>query len=143
MFILHSMPPLDTPPIHAQELKSWRLQRSLSQDEVGGKLGVSHSAVNRWEKGDQEIPGPADKLLRMLIRGEMPLDLPSVELGSLVREDIGEVSMTVDAFEECVRRAREAGFASVTEWIANLVREELKVSAEEKPQERREARYGK
>lgn len=149
MFILHIMPP-ESPPIHAAELKTWRLQQSLSQEELGGKLGVSHSAVNRWEKGDQDIPGPADKLLRMLIRGEMPLDLPSAELGSVVREDIGEVSMTVDAFEECLRRSREAGFASVTEWIAALVREELGSKAEgetlrqgdgEKRLARREVKY--
>ena len=117
-----------TPPISASELKQWRLQQSFSQEEVGAMLGVSHSAVNRWEKGgvdDQAIPGPADKLLRMLIRGEMPLELPSAGLGSVVREDIGAVEMTVDAFEECLRRARAAGFGSVTEWIADLVRAEL------------------
>ncbi len=131
-FILHIMTP-DTPPISANELKTWRLRQSYSQEQVGEKLGVSHSAVNRWEQGGesgQAIPGPADKLLRMLIRGEMPLELPFAELGNMVRDDIGDVSMTVDAFEECLRRSREAGFASVTEWIAHLVREELAVPVE-------------
>jgi len=131
--------PAETPPISAVELKQWRVQQLFSQEQVGDRLGVSHSAVNRWEKGDT-IPGPADKLLRMLVRGEMPLDLPTAELGSQVREDIGAVEMTVEAFEECLRRAREAGFGSVTEWIADLVRAEG-----EEPQTlvRREVRYGK
>lgn len=127
MFIMHIMN-AETPPISAVELKQWRLLQKFSQEEVGAMLGVSHSAVNRWEKGgenDQDIPGPADKLLRMLIRGEMPLELPAAGLGAVVREDIGAVEMTVDAFEECLRRARAAGFGSVTEWIAALVRSEL------------------
>lgn len=152
MFILHIMP-AETPPISAVELKQWRLQQLFSQEQVGDRLGVSHSAVNRWEKGDP-IPGPADKLLRMLVRGEMPLDLPTAELGSQVREDIGAVEMTVEAFEECVRRAREAGFGSVTEWIADLVRAELRGKADGETlrpgdsqtgalPERREVRYGK
>jgi hypothetical protein len=51
--------------------------------------------------------------------------------------------MTVDAFEECLRRSREAGFASVTEWIADLVRQALKETVEEEPMTRREVRYGK
>ena len=140
MCILHIMPP-NSPPISAVELKQWRLQQSLSQEQVGEKLGVSHSAVNRWEKGDQDLPGPADKLLRMLIRGEMPVELPTAGLGSQVREDIGAVEMTVEAFEECLRRARAAGFGSVTEWIADLVRAELRAGAGSLP-ERREVVYG-
>ena len=119
------MNPLNSPPISGSEIELHRRVAGLSQSALADLLGVSAPTVNRWEKGDQEIPGPADKLLRMLIRGEMPLELPSAGLGSVVREDIGAVEMTVDAFEECLRRARAAGFGSVTEWIADLVRAEL------------------
>lgn len=78
-----------------------------------------------------EIPGPALLVLGWLIRGEAPFaaDPQSAGLGSQVREDIGAVEMTVEAFEECLRRAREAGFGSVTEWIADLVRAELRAGA--------------
>lgn len=122
------MPPVNTLPISGSEIELHRRVAGLSQSALADLLGVSAPTVNRWEKGgegDQAIPGPADKLLRMLIRGEMPLELPAAGLGSQVREDIGVVEMTVDAFEECLRRAREAGFGSVTEWIAELVRAEL------------------
>lgn len=135
------MPPVYTPPISGSEIESHRRVAGLSQAALAELLGVSAPTVNRWEKGDQDIPGPADKLLRMLIRGEMPLDLPTAELGSQVREDIGAVEMTVEAFEECLRRSREAGFGSVTEWIADLVREELGRKPEGKLPVRREVKY--
>jgi transcriptional regulator with XRE-family HTH domain len=128
----------------APRLRELRLQHGLSQEQLGDVLKVSHSAVNRWE-GGQEIPGPAALLLEWLFLGDAPFETKAAaaELGSVVREDIGEVAMTVDAFEECLRRSREAGFASVTEWIADLVREELNVPVEGRPLERQEVRYGK
>lgn len=127
----------------APDLKFWRESRGMSQRDLAALLDVSPPTLNRWEKGEQEIPGPASKLLDMLVDGKMPFDIPILtELGSVVREDIGEVTMTVDAFEECLRRFREAGFATVTEWIAHLVREELKVRPAEGEPTRREVRYG-
>lgn len=140
--ILDFMPPMNTPSISGSEMESHRRVAGLSQAALGEILGVSAPTVNRWEKGDQDIPGPADKLLRMLIRGEMPVELPTAGLGSQVREDIGAVEMTVEAFEECLRRARLAGFGSVTEWIADLVRAELRAGAGSLP-ERREVVYPK
>lgn len=132
-----------TPPtqITGPELRLWRESRGYSLRELAEKLGVkSPSTVKEWEAG-QEIPEVPQKVLRWLIRGEVPFDSesPAAELGNMVRDDIGDVQMTVDAFEECLRRSREAGFASVTEWIAHLVREELAVPVEEKP--RRDVRY--
>jgi len=119
------MPPSNSPPVSGLEIETHRRVAGLSQASLAEMLGVSAPTVNRWEKGDQDIPGPADKLLRMIIRGEMPLDLPTAGLGAQVREDIGAVEMTVDAFEECLRQSRAAGFGSVTEWIAHLVRVDL------------------
>lgn len=126
----------------AHDLRAWREQRGMSQRDLATKLQVSGSTLSRWENGEQEIPGPALLLLELLIEGKMPFEVSAAAgLGNVVREDIGDVSMTVDAFEECLRRSREAGFASVTEWIAHLVREELGADPKAIP-ERREVRYG-
>ncbi len=114
-------------PVTGSELKLWRESQGYSLRALAEKLGVkSSSTINAWEDG-QEIPELTQKILRWLIRGEVPFE-PEVSgagLGNQVREDIGAVEMTVEAFEECLRRSREAGFGSVTEWIADLVREEL------------------
>lgn len=105
------------------DLRQWREEARLSQQDVGNMLGVSHSAINRWENG-QEIPGPAQILLRMVIFGEMPANLPLANLGQM-RQATGGVEMSVSAFEQCVRLARAAGCTSVTEWIGKLVNEAL------------------
>lgn len=137
-------------PVTGRELREWREARGYSLKALAEKLGIkSASTINVWEDG-QDIPEVSQKVLRWLIRGEVPFEAEPGDLGSSVREDIGAVEMTVDAFEECLRRSREAGFASVTEWIAALVREELGSKAEgetlrqgdgEKRLARREVKY--
>ncbi|MBS1112429.1 MAG: helix-turn-helix protein [Nitrospirae bacterium] len=39
-----------------QELKTWRISRSLTQEELGVKLGVTKTCVYRWEAGYRHIP---------------------------------------------------------------------------------------
>lgn len=111
-----------------EDLRRWRSDKGYSLAKVAELLNVaSPTTIKTWEDEKSDIPGPAELVLRWLIRGEAPFaaDQPGSGLGSVAREDIGAVEMTVDAFEECLRRARAAGFGSVTEWIADLVRHEL------------------
>lgn len=135
-------------PVTGSELKLWRESQGYSLRALAEKLGVkSSSTINAWEDG-QEIPELTQKILRWLIRGEVPFEpeVAGAGLGNQVREDIGAVEMTVEAFEECLRRAREAGFGSVTEWIADLVRREVRGNKESKPaveEVRQEVKYEK
>jgi DNA-binding XRE family transcriptional regulator len=39
-----------------QELRSWRISHSLTQEELGVKLGVTKTCVYRWEAGYRHIP---------------------------------------------------------------------------------------
>jgi len=133
-----------------EELRRWRADKGYSLAKVAEMLAVSSpTTIKTWEDEKVEIPGPAAMILCWLIRGEPPFkpELSSAGLGSQVREDIGAVEMTVDAFEECLRLSRTAGFGSVTEWIAHLVRQELNgENADESPDAlpaRQEVRYEK
>ena len=98
----------------------WREAHGYSLRSLAEKLGVaSSSTISAWE-GGQPIPEVTQKVLRWLMRGEVPFASECDGAG------LGErVEMTVDAFEECLRLARAGGFGSVTEWIADLVRAEL------------------
>jgi transcriptional regulator with XRE-family HTH domain len=126
------MPPDSIVP---EDLRRWRAEKGYSLAKVAELLNVaSPTTIKTWEDEKSDIPGPAELVLRWLIRGEAPFaaDASGAGLGNQVREDIGAVEMTVDAFEECLRRARAVGFGSVTEWIAELVRQELSGKPEEK-----------
>lgn len=120
--------PADSTPLTPAELRQWRSDKGYPLARVAAMLDVaSPNTIKTWEDEKVEIPGPAAMILRWLIRGEPPFkpEPSGSGLGSQVREDIGAVEMTVDAFEECLRLSRAAGFGSVTEWIAHLVRQEL------------------
>ncbi|OHT22184.1 helix-turn-helix domain-containing protein [Edaphosphingomonas haloaromaticamans] len=48
------------------EIKFLRKTMDLTQAELGRMMGQSSQQVARWEKGASAIPGPADRLLRIL-----------------------------------------------------------------------------
>lgn len=110
-------------PITGSELEKYRKSRNLSQVAIGEMLGVSGPTVNRWEKDEQEIPGPAQLLLRMLIHGEVPFKGDTVP--PQIRDAMWELEMSLGTWEEINRRRLAGGYATVTDWIASLVREEL------------------
>lgn len=58
-----------------KEIRFLRNTMSLSQSKMAALLGNNSQSVARWEKGECEIPGTAEKLLR------------AVFMASLLRED--------------------------------------------------------
>ena len=53
-----------------EEAKFIRKTLDLTQSEISRKLGVNVQSVARWEKGQCEMPGTADKLLRAVFLAE-------------------------------------------------------------------------
>ena len=52
--------------LSGKELRFLRKQMDLTQSELGKIVGLSSQQVARWEKGESDISGPADALLRWL-----------------------------------------------------------------------------
>lgn len=52
--------------LSAKELRFLRKEMGLTQAELGLKIGQSDQQVARWEKGDCDIPGPAERLIRII-----------------------------------------------------------------------------
>jgi len=49
-----------------KEIKFLRKEMEVTQEDLGQCLGVTGQTVARYEKGETEIPGPVDKLIRFL-----------------------------------------------------------------------------
>jgi putative transcriptional regulator len=53
-------------PLTAYEIKAIRLENNISQGLFASKLGVSVSAIQKWESGENAPAGMALKLLRTI-----------------------------------------------------------------------------
>jgi len=112
-----------TPNITGTELSQYMDAKDLTLEDMGALLGgKASSTVMRWQKG-QEIPGDTQILLKLLIRGEMPFREENTP--RQVRDAMWELEMSLGTWEEINRRRIAGGYATVTDWIASLVREEL------------------
>ena len=81
-----------------KELKWFRKQMDLTQSELANLLGYSSQSVARWEKGETQITGAAERIIRMLY-------IDQVEAGISVREvlkvldDLDDVDEARSTFE--------------------------------------------
>jgi DNA-binding transcriptional regulator YiaG len=70
-----------------KELRFLRKEMSLTQAGLGLKIGQSDQQVARWEKGESEIPGPAERLIRILyVMTYVPAKKRAPLLNSLLRQ---------------------------------------------------------
>ena len=114
--------------INGTELNAWRTLHKLTLNEVGDLLGeVTGPTVSRWENG-QDIPGPVQKLLAWLIKGIEPFDRATAP--QHVKEALWRVEMNLGAWERLEVLRSTAGFATLSDWIAAMLRDELRESAQ-------------
>lgn len=76
-----------------KEIRFIRIAMDETQGSLGKALGVSSQTVARWEKGQTEVPGPADRMIRVLMMVNM---LPDEELAKLLKE----LSHVLDELDE-------------------------------------------
>lgn len=74
--------------LSGKEYRFLRKQMDLTQSELGKFMGLSSQQVARWEKGECEISGPADLLVRVLYIHQV--------VGKL---DIQKLSADLDEFD--------------------------------------------
>lgn len=126
-----------SPPITGAELRRYMTENDLTLEDMGQLLGGKvATTIMRWQNG-AEIPGDTQILLKLLIRGEMPFKEESTP--RQVRDAMWQLEMSLETWEEINRRRIAGGFATVTDWIASLVREELH---EQNRSESRTAEHG-
>ena len=57
--------------LNPKEVRFLRHEMDLSQAQLGDLLRITDQTVARWEKGEVEMPGPADLVLRALYLGNV------------------------------------------------------------------------
>lgn len=82
-----------------REIRYLRTHLQLTQADLGKRLGYSAQQVARWEKEKSEMPGSADRLLRIIYLERMK-QFPEVETLLLKLEEMDEVSGRRPYFEE-------------------------------------------
>jgi len=110
-----------------QKLAAFRKRHDMSLRSMADLLRVSStSTINDWENG-ANIPGPPSLLLEWLIDGKVPFDrdLLPTPLPPAVQDAIWNVSMNLEAWEKLDALRVSGGYATVTDFIAGLIQEEL------------------
>ena len=57
--------------LNPKEVRFLRHEMDLTQAQLADIMSVSDQTVARWEKGEAEIPGPAELLIRVLYLGHI------------------------------------------------------------------------
>ena len=79
-----------------KDIRFLRKNLNMTQDELSKYLGVTGQTVARYEKGQTEIPGPADKLIRVLYAVYL---LPA-EARAKIAEEILKTQSGLDDIDE-------------------------------------------
>lgn len=72
--------------LNGKEIRFLRKQMGISQDELADILSVTDQTVARWEKGECEIPGPAELLVRLVFLSDVIPKINPRELAARLRE---------------------------------------------------------
>ncbi len=115
--------------VNGDKLKHYRESKNLSQRDLGDMLDVSGPTVNRWESGEQDIPGPAGLLLDWLIDGIPPFGAEGAGAAQL-EAAAWKVEMTLEQFEKLQAKALAVGFSEVVDYIGWLVASDLRAGAQ-------------
>lgn len=95
-----------------REIRFLRKTMGKSQAELAEELGVTSQTVARWEKGEHDISGAAEKLLRAIFLAQTAVG--EEELGAL-RRLLSETLSELDARDEV--RSRPVQFQLTDHWV--------------------------
>src|ERR1700683_4107103 len=85
--------------LNGKEMRFLRKQMDLTQQELSLLLGVSDQSVARWEKGEVDVPGPAELSLRALYLSQLEGQIDAVKLARHIQA-LGEAEDQRKLFRE-------------------------------------------
>lgn len=74
-----------------KEIRFLRNTMDLTQSELAAKLGNNAQSVARWEKGECEVPGPSEKLLRLVFLASLMTEAEMLALKEFINSNLSEL----------------------------------------------------
>jgi putative transcriptional regulator len=101
----------ETKLLTGREFRFLRHEINLTQLDLAAVLGVEVQAVGRWERGEIRIPGPAQRLVRLIynekVNGNREIMEPLKRLSELDELMNGDSEMTFEETGESWRHAEQ------------------------------------
>jgi DNA-binding transcriptional regulator YiaG len=106
-----------------REIRFLRKTMDLTQAELADKLGNNAQSVARWEKGECEVPGPSEKLLRLTFIAHFMTDDERDALRKFILSELSKLDLVDetaspqasfewnDRWTESAREERELAYA--------------------------------
>jgi len=102
-----------------KEIRFLRNTMNLTQAELAGRLGNNAQSVARWEKGECEVPGASEKLLRLVYLAHLMSDKEMAALRDFINTSLN----ALDELDETV--TSQGRFLLGDKWEEKLEEKEL------------------
>ncbi|MEM8866768.1 MAG: helix-turn-helix transcriptional regulator [Verrucomicrobiota bacterium] len=104
------------------QLREWRNQTGITQAELGQKLGLPKIAITKIEVGLRKISDPEQKLLKLLIYGELPFH------NELIDEKTTQLDFSPEQWKIIQKAAIKEGYTDAKRWIVDKIKSYLRMN---------------
>ncbi|MEM7790027.1 MAG: helix-turn-helix transcriptional regulator [Verrucomicrobiota bacterium] len=108
--------------ITPEQMRIWRQNAEMTQETLGKHLGLKKVAITKIEGGKRKISDPEQKLLRLLMFGELPFHNPVIETKNSTLE------FTPEQWEIIHKTAQQEGYTDAKQWIVDKIRSYLRMN---------------
>lgn len=115
--------------ITAETLRTWRRRHGITQEALGGLLGLKKVAVTKIEGGQRKISAPEQKLLQLLVHGRYPFSTPELDAKST------QLHFNTEEWAIIHRAARSEGYRDAHLWIVEKIRSYLRMNPQTSDQQ--------
>ena len=108
--------------ISPQQLRNWRQNAGISQEALGKLLGLAKIAVTKIENAQRRISEPEQKLLQLLILGNLPFHNSTIEAKT------SELEFTPEQWQVIQTAATREGYDNAKDWIVDKIKSYLRMN---------------
>ena len=108
--------------ITPEQLRNWRKNAGMSQEALGKLLGLSKIAVTKIENGQRRISEPEQKLIQLLILGNLPFHNSTIETKT------SQLEFTPEQWQVIQAAATREGYDNAKDWIIDKIKSYLRMN---------------